>query len=276
MDSSCYAEAKRRCTAWSLSERCSGVRVYDDVKAQRKDRPARPRRILAIDVGGTKLKILATGETRPRKSKSGPEMTPERMVQRVRNLAKGWNYELVSIGLPAIIGSAGPVGEPGNLGPGWVGFDYAAAFKCPVRIANDASMQALGSYDGGRMLFIGLGTGVGSTLIVDRLIVPLELGELKVEDRSLSELLGRPGLEKIGKKKWRQAVLGIVPPLQKVFIADYVVLGGGNAKHIGNKLPPGVRIGSNLTAFRGGFRLWGMENLNDRRHGSVSIPAFHI
>lgn len=276
MEFSCYVQAKRRSPAWYRLERCNRPRVYDDVKAHGKERPARARRILAIDVGGTKLKILATGETRPRKSKSGPGMTPERMVQRVRKLAKGWDYEVVSIGLPAIIGAAGPVGEPGNLGSGWVGFDYAAAFKRPVRIANDASMQALGSYDGGRMLFIGLGTGVGSTLIVDRLIVPLELGELKVENRSLSELLGRPALEKAGKKAWRQAVLDIVPPLQKVFIADYVVLGGGNAKHIGNKLPPGVRIGSNLTAFRGGFRLWGMENLNDRRHGSVSIPAFHV
>jgi polyphosphate glucokinase len=196
------------------------------------------------------------------------------MVARVRKLASDWEYEAVSIGLPAIVGASGPVGEPGNLGTGWVGFDYAAAFQCPVRIANDATMQALGSYDGGRMLFIGLGTGIGSTLIMDDVIVPLELGELTLEHGSLSETLGRAALDKVGKKAWRQAVLEMVPPLQKVFIADYIVLGGGNAKHIGKKLPPGVRIGSNLTAFRGGFRLWGIDNLKDssprRHHGAIS------
>lgn len=222
-------------------------------------RRAGPRSILAVDIGGTKLKIIALGETDARKAKSGPDLTPARMIERVRRLAKGWRYDAVSIGLPAMVGAAGPVTEPGNLGPGWVGFDYAAAFGCPVRIANDAAMQAMGSYHGGRMLFIGLGTGIGSALIVEHVIVHLELGELRLADGTVSGILGRAALEKAGKKKWRQSVFEIIPSLQKAFLADYVVLGGGNAKHLGKRLPPGVRVGNNLTAFRGGFRLWGID-----------------
>ena len=179
----------------------------------------------------------------------------------VRKLAKGWRYQAVSIGLPAQVGAEGPIAEPGNLGPGWVGFDYAAAFGCPVRIVNDAAMQALGSYDGGRMLFLGLGTGVGSALIADHVLVSLELGDLHFAEGSVSDLLGRRALEKDGKKAWRKAVFALVPPLQKAFLADYVVLGGGNAKHIGKKLPPAVRIGNNLTAFRGGYRVWGIDDV---------------
>jgi polyphosphate glucokinase len=217
------------------------------------------RGILAVDIGGTKLKLLASGETEPRKARSGPDFTPDVMVATVRRLAKGWRYDAVSIGLPALVRGDRPVAEPGNLGPGWVGYDYAAAFDCPVRIANDAAMQALGSYDGGRMLFIGLGTGVGSALICDHVLVPLELGDLHFKEGAVSETLGRDALEKDGKKAWRKAVLALVPPLQKAFLADYVVLGGGNAKHMGKTLPPGVRLGNNLTAFRGGYRLWGVE-----------------
>jgi polyphosphate glucokinase len=223
--------------------------------------PAHPGRILAVDVGGTKLKMLASGETEPRKLPSGPRFTPDRMVAEVKKLAKGWRYDAVSIGLPAQVGASGPIAEPGNLGPGWVGFDYAAAFDCPVRIVNDAAMQALGSYDDGRMLFLGLGTGVGSALIVDHVLVTLELGDLHFDEGSVSDILGREALEKRGKKAWRKAVLSLVPPLQKAFLADYVVLGGGNAKHMGKKLPPGVRLGNNLTAFRGGYRLWGIEDV---------------
>jgi polyphosphate glucokinase len=217
------------------------------------------KQILAIDVGGSKVKMLASGETEPRKAKSGPKFTPEDLVDEVKDLTKGWRWDAVSIGLPARVGPNGPVAEPGNLGPGWVGFDYAAAFACPVRIANDAAMQALGSYEGGRMLFLGLGTGVGSALIVDHVLVTLELGDLQLEEGSVSEILGRRAFQKEGKKVWRKAVFELVPPLQKAFLADYVMLGGGNAKHIGNDLPPGVRLGNNLTAFRGGYRLWGIE-----------------
>jgi polyphosphate glucokinase len=234
----------------------------------------KPSRILAVDVGGTKVKILASGETEPRKTKSGEKLTPEKMVDDVQKLAKGWRYDAVSIGLPAQVGPNGPLHEPGNLGSGWVGFDFAAAFDCPVRIVNDAAMQALGSYEGGRMLFLGLGTGVGSALIVDHVLVTLELGDLQFEEGSASETLGREALEKDGKKAWRKSVLALVPPLQKAFLADYVVLGGGNAKHMGKKLPPGVRLGGNLTAFRGGYRLWGIDDVatlkaNGKSHGKA-------
>jgi polyphosphate glucokinase len=239
----------------------------------KKRGPARPGRILAVDIGGTKLKVLASGETEPRKAKSGPKLTPEKMVEEVKALAKGWRYDAVSIGLPAQVGPNGPVGEPGNLGAGWVGFDYAAAFDCPVRLVNDAAMQALGSYEGGRMLFIGLGTGVGSALIVDHVLIPLELGDLHFEQGSVSDMLGRRAFEREGKKAWRKAVNSLVAPLQKAFLADYVVLGGGNAKRMGKKLPPGVRLGNNLTAFRGGYRLWGIEDVPTMKVNGAAQPT---
>jgi polyphosphate glucokinase len=228
--------------------------------------------ILAVDVGGTKLKILLSGETEPRKAKSGSRLTPEKMVEEVQALAKGWRYDAVSVGLPAQVGPHGPIGEPGNLGSGWVGFDYAAAFDCPVRLVNDAAMQALGSYEGGRMLFIGLGTGVGSALIVDHVLIPLELGDLHFERGSVSDMLGRRAYEEQGKKAWRKAVNSLVPPLQKAFLADYVVLGGGNAKHLGKRLPPGVRLGNNLTAFRGGYRLWGIDDVPTMKVNGTRRP----
>jgi polyphosphate glucokinase len=220
-----------------------------------------PRRILAVDIGGTKVKLLANGETEPRKFKSGEKLTPAKMVEEVKKNAKGWQYDALSIGLPALVGPEGPLAEPGNLSPGWVGFDYAAAFDCPVRMTNDAAMQALGSYDGGRMLFLGFGTGLGSALIADHIIIPLELGDLHYEEGTYSECLGRENLDRIGKKAWRKLALRAIPPLQKALLADYVVVGGGNAKHLGKELPPNVRRGNNLTAFRGGFRLWGIEEV---------------
>ena len=170
------------------------------------------------------------------------------MVERVRKLARDWRYSAVSIGYPGLVGSHGPLAEPGNLGPGWVGFDFAAAFECPVRIMNDAAMQALGSYDGGRMLFLGLGTGLGSVMIVDHSVLPLEL----------------------------------VPSLQRAFLADYVVLGGGNSKLINEPLPPNVRLGHNLTAFRGGYRLWGIEDVQtqhvngDKNRAVASTEAWRL
>jgi len=242
----------------------------------------KPSRILAVDIGGSKLKILASGETEARKAKSGPRLTPETMVGEVKKLAKGWRYDAVSVGLPAQVGPHGPIAEPGNLGPGWVGFDYAAAFDCPVRLVNDAAMQALGSYDGGRMLFLGLGTGVGSALICDHVLVPLELGDLHFEEGSVSDMLGRHALDEQGKKAWRKAVFALVPPLQKAFLADYVVLGGGNAKRLGKKLPAGVRLGNNLTAFRGGFRLWGIDDVPTQkangkaRHAAPTENAWRL
>jgi polyphosphate glucokinase len=220
-----------------------------------------PGSILAIDVGGTKVKILATGQTEPRKALTGPEFTPGRLVETVGKLAGGWDYEAISIGVPALVGPNGPRSEPGNLGPGWVGFDYAAAFGKPVKMVNDAAMQALGSYEGGRMLFLGLGTGLGSTLIAGHVIVPLELGRLMYDrDRTLGQALGRKALAEAGKKSWRKVVHRVAIALMGAFVADYVVIGGGNAKNV-KELPPGARRGHNLTAFRGGFRLWSVEDV---------------
>lgn len=231
------------------------------------------KRILAVDVGGTKVKFLLSGETEPRKLHSGPKLTPAQMVEGVRKATRDWRYDAVSIGLPAMVGANGPLAEPGNLGPGWVGFDFAAAFDCPVRIANDAAMQALGSYEGGRMLFLGFGTGLGSALIADHVILPLELGDLPFRDATFSERFGREALEEAGKKDWRRLVVRTLPALQKAFMADYVVVGGGNAKHLLKKLPAGVRVGNNLNAFRGGFRLWGIEEVRTlHEEGAVRKP----
>ena len=224
--------------------------------------PARPpRSILAVDVGGTRVKVLATGQHEPRRKRSGPALTPQEMVATARELAADWDYEAVSVGYPGQVGDNGPRSEPGNLGPGWVGFNFAAAFERPVRMLNDAAMQALGSYEGGRMLFLGLGTGLGSTLIAENVIVPLELGRVPDRDgRPLGEVLGRPGLKRLGKRKWRRAVARAVPPLMAALLADYVVVGGGNAKLLKDP-PPGVRLSNNLTAFRGGFRLWHVDDV---------------
>jgi polyphosphate glucokinase len=179
----------------------------------------------------------------------------------VQQLAAGWAYEAVTIGYPGLVGAQGPRSEPGNLGGGWVGFDFAAAFGKRVKMINDAAMQALGSYEGGRMLFLGLGTGLGSALIAGHVIVPLELGRMPFDgDNTLGDVLGRRGLEKRGKGKWRKAVKKVVTAVMHAFLADYVVIGGGNAKHV-KELPPGARLGHNLTAFRGGFRLWSVEDV---------------
>src|SRR5947209_3228509 len=206
-----------------------------DQPATGPDRP--PTSILAIDVGGSRVKILASGQTEPRRRPAGPNMTPQDMVAAVQEMAEGWEYEAVSVGYPGQVGDNGPRSEPGNLGPGWVGFNFAAAFERPVRMLNDAAMQALGSYDGGRMLFLGLGTGLGSTLIAENVIVPLELGQIPDRGgRPLGEVLGRAGLRRLGKKRWRRAAGRAIPALMAALLADYVVVGGGNAKLL--KDPP--------------------------------------
>ena len=227
-----------------------------------------PKHILSIDIGGSKVKFLASGETEPRRIPSGPQLSPARMAERIKALTRDWGYDAVSIGYCGLVGGSGPLTEPENLGSGWVGFDFAAAFGRPVRVVNDAAMQALGSYDGGRMLFLGLGTGVGSVLIIDNTLVPLELGELRHrKGETYSERLGRAALEQAGKKAWRKRVLRLLPSLQRAFLADYVVLGGGNAKLLKEPLPPGVRLGHNLTAFRGGYRLWGIDEAPTQVNG---------
>ncbi|HEY5869375.1 MAG TPA: ROK family protein [Candidatus Tectomicrobia bacterium] len=238
---------------------------------------APPATILVIDLGGSLVKILVTGETEPRLRRSGKSLTPAQLVAVVHALAEGWTYEAISIGYPGVVGARGPRAEPGNLGPGWVGFNFAAAFGCPVRIINDAAMQALGHYEGGRMLFLGLGTGLGSALIADRVIVPLELAQLpSLDGTPLDQVLGKRGLQRLGKKAWRQAVDALVPRLMVAFLADEVVLGGGNATQL-KQLPPGVRLGHNQTAFRGGFRLWTLEDVptlaGDEEHHPPPLQA---
>jgi polyphosphate glucokinase len=212
-------------------------------------------KVLVVDIGGTHVKVRATGPDEPRRFSSSKDLTPNRLVAKVRELTRDWEYEAVSLGYPGRVGRRGPVEEPGNLGSGWVGFDYAAAFGCPVKVLNDAAMQALGSYDGGRMLFLGLGTGLGSTLIADKTLVSLELGQLPYREGCLSALLGRQGLERLGQVEWQCLLEQVVPALRKAFAADYVVLGGGNAEKV-QPLPEGARRGGNENAFRGGFRLW--------------------
>jgi predicted NBD/HSP70 family sugar kinase len=237
--------------------------VEETPRAAAPDAPAaaepRPSKILVVDIGGSKVKILATGQTEPRKTTSGKSLTPAKMVEAVKKLASDWDYEAVSVGYPGLVGAHGPRSEPGNLGAGWVGFNFAVAFDRPVRVINDAAMQALGSYEGGRMLFLGLGTGLGSALISENAIIPLELGQLwHKEGGTLGAALGKKGLERLGKEAWTAVVKEVVAALTVAFVADYVVLGGGNAKKLKGLLP-GIRLGHNLTAFRGGQRVWNIE-----------------
>jgi polyphosphate glucokinase len=211
--------------------------------------------VLVVDVGGTHVKILATGQTEHRRFDSGPKLTAEQMVAGVKQLANDWKYDMVAIGYPGPVLHGRPVAEPHNLGPGWVGFDYEAAFGHPVKIVNDAAMQALGSYHGGKMLFLGLGTGLGSTLIVNGVVEPMELGHLPYKKGTFEDYVGIRGLDRLGKKKWRQCVADVVARLIAALEPDDVVLGGGNVKKL-KELPPGCRTGDNADAFLGGFRLW--------------------
>ncbi len=214
------------------------------------------REILIIDIGGTHVKVLASGQRSPRKMVSGPNMTPAKMVQDVKSMTKGWKYDVVSMGYPGPVVLGKPLHEPCNLGNGWVGFNFGKAFDRPVKIVNDAAMQALGSYRGGRMLFLGLGTGLGSAMVVDGIVQPMELAHLPYKKgKTYEDYIGLRGLERSGKKKWRRHVTDIVERLQAALEPDYVVIGGGNAKKL-KKLPKGTELGDNANAFRGGFRLW--------------------
>ena len=218
--------------------------------------PKQHKDILVIDVGGTHIKVLATGRKEPVKIDSGPKMTAKKMVKEVRAATKDWNYSAVSIGYPGPVIHGHPLSEPHNLGGGWVGFDFRKAFGHPVKIMNDAAMQALGIYRGGRMLFLGLGTGLGSAMIVDGILEPMEIAHLPYKKgRTFEDYLGIRGLKRLGKKKWRRYVARIVEQLKAALESDYVVLGGGNAKLL-KTLPMGCHLGNNSTAFIGGFRLW--------------------
>jgi polyphosphate glucokinase len=211
--------------------------------------------VLVIDVGGTHVKILATGQTDKREFASGPELTAHQMVSGVKQLADGWTYEVVSVGYPGPVLHDRAVADPKNLGPGWMGFDFSKAFGRPVKVINDAAMQALGSYKKGKMLFLGLGTGLGSTLIVDGIVEPMELGHLPYKKATYEDYVGERGLERLGKKSWRKHVFDVVDRLVAALEPDDVVLGGGNAKIL-KELPPGSRLGDNANAFQGGFLMW--------------------
>ena len=212
--------------------------------------------ILVIDVGGTHVKLLATGQKQKVEFVSGPTMTPAKMVAAVRKATAGWKYGAIAMGYPGVVVHGRPIAEPHHLGRGWVGFHFRKALGRPIKIINDAAMQALGSYRGGRMLFLGLGTGLGSALIVEGVLEPMELAHLPYrKGRTYEEYLGLAGLQRLGKKKWRHHVAAVVGQLKAAVEAEDVVLGGGNAKWL-KTLPPGARLGDNANAFKGGFRLW--------------------
>ena len=212
-------------------------------------------RVLAVDVGGRHVKALVQGESDRRRFRSSPELTPGQMVEGTLALVDGWDFDHVSVGVPAPVVDGRVVREPVNLGPGWQGFDYETAFGRPTKVMNDAAMQALGSYDGGRMLFLGLGTGLGSTMIVDGVIVPMELGHLPFRRATFEEYVGRAARQRLGPKRWRAAALETIQHLSAALLPDYVVLGGGLADEL-DDLPAGVRVGANELAFVGGFRIW--------------------
>jgi polyphosphate glucokinase len=213
------------------------------------------KKVLAIDIGGTNVKMLATDQQERRAFPSGKDLTPDRMVAGVKDLAKGWTYDVVSIGYPGAVRDGSPSVEPHNLASGWLGFDFERAFGCPVKVINDAAMQALGSHERGTSMFLGLGTGLGTALVVHGTVVPMELGHLSWRKGTFEDYLGLRGLEKYGKKEWRKNVARVVKRLVAVMFLDEVVLGGGNAKKL-KTLPPGCRLGDNANAFEGGFRLW--------------------
>jgi polyphosphate glucokinase len=228
--------------------------LKSSLKAVARRRP-RVKSVLVIDVGGTSVKILATGQPESRSFRSGPKLTPGRMVSGVKKLAADWTYNVVSIGYPGPVLGGRPSAEPVNLGRGWIAFDFAQAFGRPVKVMNDAAMQALGSYEGGKMLFLGLGTGLGTTLIANGVVKPMELGHLPYKKGTYEDYVGRAGLERGGKKKWRRHVADVVERLTAALRPDDTVIGGGNVKKL-DALPRRCRAGENTNAFRGGFRLW--------------------
>jgi polyphosphate glucokinase len=212
--------------------------------------------VLSVDVGGSHVKVLTSGGGQEhRRFVSGSELGPREMTERVVALTSDWAYDAISIGIPAPVQAGRVVSEPVNLGPGWVGFDFEAAFGKPTKVVNDAAMQALGSYRGGKMLFLGLGTGLGSALVVDGIVEPMELGHLPFRKATFEDYVGERGRERLGKKKWRVAVAETINRLTAALEPDDVVLGGGNAKKLGD-LPANTRLGANENAFLGGFRLW--------------------
>lgn len=226
-------------------------------------------KVLVIDIGGAHVKILATGQKQSRKFPSGPKMTPRKMVAGVKKLAKDWKYDAISIGYPGVVLGNRIAADPYNLGQGWAGFDFEAAFKRPIKVINDAAMQALGSYKHGKMLYLGLGTGLGSAMVVDGILEPMELGHLPYRKRTFEDYVGVAGRARVGQKKWEETVKDVIARLVAALEPEDVVLGGGNVKNL-RKLPPGCRAGNNANAFAGGFRIW---EKNNRRNRSGSKGA---
>ena len=211
--------------------------------------------VLAVDVGGSHVKVLVSGETESRRAVSGPTLKPAEMVKLALRAARGWKWDVVTVGIPAPVHGGRVTSDPVNLGKGWVGFDFEAAFKAPTKVMNDAAMQALGSYDGGTMLFLGFGTGLGTALIVDGIIEPMEMGHLPFKKRTYEDYVGERGRLKRGNRRWRELVTEAVEELGAALEPDSIVLGGGNATKL-RKLPPKARLGDNANAFTGGFRAW--------------------
>jgi polyphosphate glucokinase len=238
------SRAKRKKTARGSAELIEDVAPRNAV-----------RKVLVVDVGGTSVKTLVTGGEKRRSLPSGPKMTPKKMVAGIKEIVSGWTYDVISIGYPGPVLQGRPVAEPWNLGGGWVGFDFVSAFGVPVKIINDAAMQALGSYDGGKMLFLGLGTGLGTAMIVEGIVEPMELGHLPYKKHTYEDYVGGAALERYGKKKWRRHVVDVVERLIAALEPEDTVIGGGNVTIL-ETLPPHCRAGDNGNAFRGGFRLW--------------------
>lgn len=228
-------------------------------------------RVLVVDVGGSHVKFVATGRTRPVKFKSGPKLTAKRMVKKVRQLTEGWRFDAVSIGYPGVVRDGVIVREPHNLGAGWVGFDFQSAFGAPTKVLNDAALQALGSYEGGKMLFLGLGTGLGSAFVADDVILAMELGHLHcAAKQTYEDIVGQRGRKRLGNKKWRVKVGVVVDGFRKALLPDDIALGGGNARHLKHP-PPGTRIIDNACAFLGGFRIWGKSRTGRRASATLSL-----
>ena len=226
------------------------------------------RRILVVDVGGTSVKLMISAREK-RKFASGPAMTPKQLVSGINEIADDWKYDAIALGLPAPISQGRVIKDPKNLVPGWMKFDFRKGLGKPIRIINDAAMQALGSYHGRRMLFLGLGTGLGAALVWERNVLPLELGDLPYNDGvTIEDRVGKRGLERFGRKIWQRDVLYSVQQLRVAFIADYVVLGGGNAK-LFKTLPEGIEAGHNRNAYRGGVRLWETDARTRRQKWSI-------
>jgi polyphosphate glucokinase len=222
------------------------------------------KKVLVIDIGGTNVKFVATGHDIARRFPSGPKLTPRQFVREIKRHTADWAYDRVSIGYPGVVRNNRVVLKPNNLGRGWVGFDFESAFSRPVKVVNDAAMQALGSYRQGLMLFVGLGTGLGSALIADGVMIPMELGHLAYKQGTYEGYIGHRGVKSLGKKKWRRHVINVVKRFMTAVHPDDVVLGGGRAKKLG-KLPKGCRLGDNAHAFKGGLRLWEEEKANQKR-----------